>query len=278
VKTTLLAPLGLLALSCAHPAPPQATPAAPEPTAAEPTPARAPLPAPAPPAPLAAIEGAPPQDLTLVVRPQREGRFAVRLQRKGHLVALRQGEARASGDGRAELDAATSSAPGTPIVWETSDPVTLVTTRGLVELESADAARLRLAEAPQVVASETRGLHACRAHEDGTGGATVICRVRALAAATNLTRGARDGVWAAAGAERTLLRLDLAVPPEGADAVAIGYGSGRTGVVVRAEASRVAGEERPVIVIQSAERAQPLVMTMSMKPPHRFRHEFDVDF
>ncbi|MFT3769420.1 MAG: hypothetical protein QM820_28615 [Minicystis sp.] len=294
MRTTIIAPLFVLAIACGHaPAEDAPTPdmapaeiTTPEPAFETKAPggretgrgpvllARAPAPS-LKAASILATDGAVPAAMTLKVQLESEHRWAVRVQCKGRIVALRQGDSHASGDGEAALANVMSSAREAPIVWETTDPATLVTTRGLVELDTEGDAHLRLAEAPAVVASETHRRHACNAHEDGVGGFTVICRVRGFASAVSLTReNAHDGVWATSNIERLILRFDLAARTGTADAIAIGYADGTTGVVVRAETSRVAGEDRPAIVIQSAERKQPVLMLPHPHSPPHIRHPF----
>jgi hypothetical protein len=259
-----------LALGCSappDPAPVPEVPLAPLPPVSRPA---------APPEdPVRALDTPVPEDVTVHVKRATEGRLQVQVKRKGHVVALRRGAGHRNGDGEAAIEVA-AAGDTMPIVWETTDPVTLVTTRGLVEIDAGGGARLRLVAPPEVIASETRRLHACRAHDDPAGGFAVICRVRGFASAVNVTE--HGAPWIATSASRTMLRFDLAPEPGAADAVVLGYADGVTGVVVRAEASRVAGEDRPAIVIQSAERAQPSAVVPfapHIRHPGRF---VDFDF
>jgi len=260
--------LAAIALGCSappDPAPVPEVPLAPLPPLSRPT---------EPPAdPLRALDEPVPEGVTVKVRAETEGRLRVQVARKGHVVAIRRGAGHRTGDGEAAIEIAAGEAA--PIVWETTDPVTLVTTRGLIELDG-DGARLRLTAPPEVIASETRRLHACRAHDDTAGGFAVICRTRDFASALNVTGG--EAPWIAARASRTLVRVELTPEPGAADALVLGYADGATGVVVRAEASRVAGEDRPVIVIQSAERPQPSAAGTVMLPFSRMRRPIVDDF
>ena len=257
MRAAVLALLALSALSCAE-APPPASAPDPAPASGAAVPLREPTPAVPERSPLDALDAPVPADVTVALRREDADRFTVRVERRGHVVALRLHDARATGDGAAELPDVARGAPGSPIVWEATDPATLVTTRGLVELDPAGEPRLRLTAAPREVASDTTARHACRAHEDGAGGVAVLCRVSAFATVERLTRASpKEGVWVAPGFARSLLRVDLDARAGAADAAAIGYTDGLTGFVVRAELSRVAGEASPAVVIQSAERVQP---------------------
>ena len=206
-----------------------------------------------------------PADVTASVRPAKGGGWSVRLSRRGQLVAVRHGSVRAAAAGEASLVLAAGDAE--PVIWETTRLDTLATVRGTIHVEGLEAggkplARLRLAEAPVPAGREARRLHTCAAHEDGAGGFTVLCRVRARPGAASVT-GDDDkaDVWVvpadATGA--SVARLDLPASSAGVAARVLGYSAGVDGVVVRAEASRVAGEPRPVLSLLSAERAQPQI-------------------
>lgn len=221
-----------------------------------------PSPAPLPPsAPAIRETSAPvPGDLEASVRPASAGGWTVRLARKGYLVAMRHGGVRTAAANQATL----VLAPGDvePVVWEATQLDSLVTTRGTLALDETAVkprASLRMAEAPAPAGREERRLHTCAAHEDGAGGFTVLCRVRSNPTAANVTgTDANADVWVAGGPS-PVVRLDLPASPEGVEARVLGYAAGADGVVVRAEASRVAGESRPVLTLVSADRAQPQV-------------------
>lgn len=271
--------LSLAACSIAPAGDPPPTPEPPPPP-----PAITAAPAEASTAPAAAgIQATPdpvPADVKLVIDRETEHRWEVGVARKGYLIALRQGSDSAAGNGEARLAHVMSTARGVPIVWEATDPVTLVTTRGLVEIDTEGEARLRMTEAPMPVAGDTRLRHACRAHEDGAGAFIAVCRVRGFAAAESVTRSSpREGVWIFPGADRTLIRAELGAQPDAADAVAVGYPDGLEGVVVRIEATRVAGEDQGTIVIQSASRKQPVgVFPMMERFPIKHPPRFEIDF
>jgi hypothetical protein len=200
-----------------------------------------------------------PRDVKVTVRDAGKDGWKVELGRKGYFVALRRGAERTAAANTATL--AVGAAESEPVVWETTNLATLATTRGTLRLSGGGVpqAKLRMAEAPVVAGREERRLHTCQGEEDGFGGFTVLCRVRAGATAANVTgSGVHQDVWASWG-EESVLRLDLPASASGVEARVVGYSAGADGVVIRAEASRVAGEERPVLTILSADRAQPKV-------------------
>ena len=76
----------------------------------------------------------------------------------------------------------------------------------------------------------------------------------------------------------TLVRFDLPLAEDGVAARALGYVSAGSGVVMRAEASRLPGEERATLALLSAERAQPVPMPrFRHRPPHRRPPHVDFD-
>ena len=205
-----------------------------------------------------------PADVTVDVRRATGGGWSVRLARKGYLVALRHGGTRTASADQATLALAPDDAE--PLVWEATHFDTLVTTRGTVRLQAAIAgaakprALVHLAEPPVPAGREERARHLCEGHEDGAGGFAVLCRVQAVPSAANVTGDdAKADVWVAADRPAPVVRLDLPASPAGVEARMVGYAVGAQGVVVRAEASRVAGEDRPALALLSADRAQPQV-------------------
>ncbi len=265
----LFAAATLVGAQAPHPSPlPLATPAMAVPVEAA-EPAEVPLEAPAPlplPAPTVRETAATvPADIAVDVRKAGGDGWTVKLARRGYLVAMRHGDVRSAGADQATL--ALQPGDGEPLVWEATHLDTLATTRGTLRLDAAadgaptPQARVRLAEAPVPAGRDERQLHTCLAHEDGAGGFSVLCRVRANPTAANLSGDdAKANVWVATAAGRSpVVRLDLPASTAGVDARMVGYAAGIDGVVIRAEASRVAGEDRPVLALASADHSQPQV-------------------
>jgi hypothetical protein len=261
VALPLLALLSLAADGARGPAPafadqPPAAPAAEE-AVVEPAPLPLPVPAPS----IRETDAPVPGDVKASVVLDGAGGYRVKLARKGHLVALRHGAARTAAAGTASL--AIAAGDEEPVIWEATSLDTLATVRGTLRVSDGKAglrAHLRLAEAPVPAGREAKRLHTCAAHEDGAGGFTVLCRVRANAEAANVSgEDTHADVWVAGAQEARVARLDLPASPSGAEARVVGYADGARGVVVRAEASRVAGEDRPMLTLLSADRAQPQI-------------------
>jgi hypothetical protein len=210
-----------------------------------------------------------------VVRVERAGTGnRVRVERPWFVVAVRHGEARLVKYDTASIDVGLAGTEATPIVWETTNPKTLETTRGTIRVDGAGEAHVALAEAPPPVAEDTRRGHRCRAYEDGAGGFTVLCSTGPIAVVKRL--GA-DGPLTGAFRQGDFVRLDLVAQPERPDAFVVAYTEGNTNsrVVIRAEASLVAGEEQPSIALLSAERGQPAQVRFS---PWRRTPDFGLDF
>jgi len=243
--------------------PPLAAPA--EVTEPAPLEALTPQPLPLPEAAIRETRAPVPGDVAVDVRKGNGAAWSVRLSRKGYLVAMRRGDARSAGANQATL----AMLPGDvePVVWEATRLDTLATTRGTLRLEAPLAGQpkprplIHLAEAPVAAGREERRLHVCSAHEDGAGGFSVLCQVRANPTAANVTGDdEKADVWVTAGSGGSpVVRLDLPASPAGVEARMVGYAAGADGVVIRAEASRVAGEAQPVLTLFSADRPQPQV-------------------
>jgi hypothetical protein len=258
-RTPAAAPAGL----------PPAEPAAEE-AVVEPAPAPLPVPAPS----IRETDAPVPGDVKASVALDGAGGYRVKLARKGHLVALRRGAVRtAAGEAASMVIAAGDEEP---VVWEATSLETLATLRGTLRVSDGKAgprAGLRLAEAPVPAGREAQRLHTCAAHEDGAGGFTVLCRIRAGAEAANVSAGdTRADVWMAGSQGAKVARLDLPASPAGAEARVVGYADGARGVVIRAEASRVAGEEHPVLTLLSADRPQPQILRRFIRYTCCFRN------
>jgi len=219
-----------------------------------------------PPPPTVREIGAPvPKDVVASVRVGKSDARLVQLRRKGYLVSLRSAGARSAGLGEAALSVPAGTTE--PVVWETTRIDTLATVRGTLRIEGAGSPRaaLKLAEAPAPAGRAEGQLHMCAAHEDGAGGFTVLCRIRSMATAANVTGDDARDVYAVGVDGATLVRMDLPVSPSGFAASVVGYPVGADGVVLRAEASRVAGEDRPVLTMLAAERPQPQVPRVAVE-------------
>jgi hypothetical protein len=261
VTVPLLALLSLAADGTRAPAAvPAGLPPA-EPAAEEAVTEPAPAPLPVPVSSIRETDAPVPGDVKATVELDGAGGYRVKLARKGHLVALRHGASRAAAADTASIAIAAGEAE--PAVWEATSLETLATVRGTLRVSDGKAglrAKLHLAEAPVPAGRDAKRIHTCAAHEDGAGGFTVLCRIRANADAANVSaEDTRADVWTASAREARVVRLDLPASPAGAEARMVGYADGARGVVIRAEASRVAGEERPVLTLASADRAQPQI-------------------
>jgi hypothetical protein len=207
-----------------------------------------------------------------VVRVERDGSgLHVKAVRQGFLVALRRAGARAVGDGTARLDVGTGGTGEAPVVWETTQVKTLETTRGTIDVGGGGEVRVAAVGVPPAVAEEGKRGHRCRAHEDGSGGFAVVCQTGAIAAARHVSSDApQDGLTMVR--EGTFVRLDLPAPVGRPEAFAIAYVDGFSRVVIRAEASMVAGEAKPSLALVSAARVQPMPM-----PVFRHHHHMRPD-
>jgi hypothetical protein len=221
------------------------------------------------PPPVAAIQetNAPvPAGVTVKLRRAGTSGWKAELTRMGYLVALRRGGERTAGESAAAIPVATGD--DAPVIWETTKLDTLETTRGTLRIEgdTKPLARIRLAEPPVPAVREEEGLHTCVSHEDGAGGFTVLCRVRAAGATAASVTGdsPKADVWVA-GHGAPVVRMDLPAPTEGVEARVVGYATGALGVVIRAEATRVAGEDRASLAILSSDRPQPMVPRRAVK-------------
>jgi hypothetical protein len=263
MRTLSLSLFALLALGChgaveATPAAESAPPLA-EGAPAEAPPALAPM-TPAVTPPEVRETGAPvPADVVADVRAGGAGKLVMKLARRGYLVALRHGSARATGADAASLSLEQGDTE--PVVWETTAVDTLATARGTLRIGEASTPEIRLAEAPVPAGREERRLHTCAAHEDGAGGFAVLCRMHATPTAASVTgEDEKAGVWAGAVRGTAMARLDLpASAAEEGEARMVGYAAGVDGVVIRAEASRVAGEDRAELSLASTDRPQPQI-------------------
>jgi hypothetical protein len=195
-----------------------------------------------------------PDDLRVTVKATPKGRV-VAVERRGQLVTLHRGHERHTAVNKAEW---TEPSGGGALVWETTDPKTLATVRGNLALD-AEGTRVTVSGAvtPAVVEEDLSAAHACRGVGDGASGFVVVCRVSGQAAATSVgTKDSKEGVWFQTG-DTTLVRFDLPMEGDGADAKVIGLEKQGRGVLLRVEASRVPGEKEALLAIGSGVRDQP---------------------
>jgi hypothetical protein len=195
-----------------------------------------------------------PDDLRVTVKATPKGRV-VAVERRGQLVTLHRGRERHTAVNKAEW---TEPSGGGALVWETTDPKTLETVRGDLALD-AEGTKVTVSGAvsPAVVEEDVSAAHACRGVGDGATGFVVVCRVSGQAAATSVgTKDSKEGVWFQTG-DTTLVRFDLPMEGDGADAKVIGLEKQGRGVLLRVEASRVPGEKEALLAIGSGVRDQP---------------------
>jgi hypothetical protein len=206
-----------------------------------------------------------PRDLHVDVVTEGPGRARIVVRRPGYLVAIRQGAVRAAGKDWAELRVGSAGEVGGELTaWETTHLDTLLTMRGTVRVSAEKgrlSGRLVMAELPRVASRLEGRSHRCAGHRDGWGGFAVLCRFGAKASrvhAANLTAvQPLEDVWTVASPRSTVVRLDLAMAPGAAEARAIGYLEGLTGVVLRAEATQLRGEPEARLALGATERSQP---------------------
>jgi hypothetical protein len=260
------------AVPAGEPATEPVTAAATEPvTAAATEPAAVTVPAPAPVPEL-------PADMRVIAQ-ARGGGVLITVSRPGHAVALVQGKERAFGMNQASLAVDTKK----PVIWETTGRATLDVLRGEVTAEGAKGsarptASLRVTEIPALVGEDEAGRHACHAHNGATAGFTVVCRVESFGAnAVRLLGDTPQSRIQRIEDETTFVRIELDPAEREVDAAILAYASGGRGYVVRAEASALPGEPRPLLALLSAERTQPQPIPRRF-PPHHPPHFDDMLF
>lgn len=212
------------------------------------------------------LDTPPPADVAVEITPDPRGGHRIVLRRPGFLVSLRHESARAAGDDWSAIHL--TAQPGQNagrdrLVWETTNPTTLATTRGLVSLTlSGGSMRAALSSArdPEPAGAWKSKRATCAAHRDGLGGFTVLCRfakgVQHVGVANVTGARALDDAWITAGSS-PIVRLDLPRRPGGAEGRVIGFTSGRSGIALRAEASFPEGEAA-TLLLEESERVQPL--------------------
>lgn len=245
-----------------------------------------------------------PTDLMTTISREPDGRARVSIRRPGHLVLLMIGEQREAGQGSVSIlldDLATLSSE--PLRWETVDRGSLAVARGVVRISMGEgpalSAHASLVDASPPAATLSSDLHRCAAYTDGAGGFSVLCELKVGAwrvGAANVT-GAdpRSGVWVIDEAPEggpvvnhatglvikgeVYARLSIPLAVGGAEARILGYLSGAKGIVVRAEATRLVGEE-PAVTLSAASRDQVVnfFRGIPMPPPRLHRSVLDDPF
>lgn len=215
------------------------------------------------------------------VRLERTSTGARRLvvEKKGTFMHLQYREVGSAGPDWASLELRTGDrAPKADVaVWESTDPRTLATTRGVVQfsLLSADRPEARMAEAPRPGPEDGTAVRKCQSIEDGSRGFAVLCAVTMKTSGVRAIRPtsahplAAAWVWDLPKSGKTpasrFVRIDLPLTPGGAESGAIAYVLGGKGVVVRADATWPSRAEAPSLLFTEASRSQPVSPTFSWR-------------
>lgn len=194
------------------------------------------------------------------------------LEKKGAFVHVAYHQAVSAGPDWAaiELRAGERAPERDVLVWESTEPETLETRRGLVSFSLAPGAKLevRPAAAPKAGPSSAAGARACQSHDDGASGFVVTCRVgqgpHTVRAIRPTAEKPLSGAWVwdvpgrPKGKALRLVRLDLPLAPGGADVGALSFVHGGKGVVVRADATWASAKEEPALTFTEMSRSQPV--------------------
>lgn len=250
--------------------PPGVRPAAPDPAPAA-SPAAGARSAPAAPDP---ASSSPAEGDGPAARMERTATGAHRLvvEQTGTFVHLSYREVASAGPDWAAIELrAGDRAPRSDVaVWESTDPRTLVTRRGLVRFSLDRGARpeVSAAEPPRPGPVSSSPVRTCRAHEDGASGFAVVCRVMGRLSGVRAIRPTAakplSGAWVwdvprAGKAEAArFVRFDLPLVPGAAESGALAYVHAGKGVVVRADATWASPTEAPALLFTETSRAQPV--------------------
>ena len=135
--------------------------------------------APAPWPPPFAVTG--PADIQVRLERSASGARRLVVQQTGTFMHLRYREVAAGGPDWAsiELSPGDRPPPRDVAVWESTDPKTLVTRRGLVSFSLGQGAEpeASLAEEPRLGPRAHSALRTCQSHDDGESGFAVVCRI-----------------------------------------------------------------------------------------------------
>lgn len=201
------------------------------------------------------------------------------VEQRGTFVHLGYREVASGGPDWAsiELRAGDKAPPSDVAVWESTDPETLVTRRGLVRFSLDRGARpeVSAAEPPRPGPRSASAARTCQSHEDGASGFAVVCRVAGGSSGVHAIRPTADrplsGAWvwdlpkkgSGKGSAPRFVRLDLPLSPGAAEAGALAYTHAGRGVVVRAEAIWPSEGEPSSLLITESSRAQPMSSSFS---------------
>src|SRR5262245_13007394 len=164
------------------------------------------------------------------------------VEKKGSFVHVQYREVESAGPDWAaiELRAGDRAPKGDVAVWESTDPQSLVTQRGVVRFTLSDNSKPEAvaAEPPRLGPRDVSAVRTCQAHEDGASGFAIVCRISSLTSGVRAIRPVSAhplaGAWvwdlpkAASGAR--FVRIDLPLSAGGAEAGAIAYVHGAKGV------------------------------------------------
>ncbi len=219
----------------------------------------------------------------VAVRLERTNTGARRLvvEKTGTFVHLQYHDVASAGPDWAaiELRAGDRAPEGDVAVWESSDPRTLATTRGLVRFSLKEGARpeATLAEAPAAGPRDDSAVRTCQSIQDGDSGFAVLCHVSMATSGVRAIRPtsahplAAAWVWDVpkAGKQKAsrFVRIDLPLTAGGAESGAIAYVHGGRGVVVRADATWPSSREPKALLFTEASRTQPVSPTFSWGGP-----------
>jgi hypothetical protein len=194
------------------------------------------------------------------------------LEKTGTFMHLRYREVASAGPDWAAIELRPGDkAPETDVaVWESTDPETLATRRGLVRfsLSPGAAPQVAAAEAPREGPRSGGPVRSCQSHEDGASGFAVVCRIGHETSGVRAIRPTAakplSGAWVwdlprkakARGAR--FVRFDLPLSPGGAEAGALAYVHGAKGVVFRADATWASASESPTLLFTETSRSQPV--------------------
>lgn len=219
----------------------------------------------------------------VAVRLERTSTGARRLvvEKTGTFVHLQYREVASAGPDWAaiELRAGDKAPPADVAVWESSDPRTLATTRGLVRFSLSEGARpeAELAEPPKGGPRNDSPVRTCQSIRDVTAGFAVLCSVSMATSGVRAIRPtsahplAAAWVWDVPKAGKQpasrFVRIDLPLDPGGAESAAIAYVHGGRGVVVRADATWPSSREPQALLFTEASRSQPVSPSFSWNVP-----------
>lgn len=228
-----------------------------------------------PPSGVSAMKG----PVDIAVRLERTSTGAKRLvvEKKDTFVHLQYRDVASAGPDWAsiELRAGDKAPKGDVAVWESTDPRTLTTTRGLVRFSLAEGAPVEAEAAtpPEMGPRDDSPLRTCQSIRDGASGFAVFCSIPGKSSSVRAIRPTSAHPLAAAwvwdvpragklGATR-FVRVDLPLTPGGAESGAIAFVHGGKGIVIRADATWPSAAEPASLLFTESSRTQPLSPSFS---------------